>query len=192
LEALRLPSIEGTRIITLVANLRHPVKNVPMFLRSARQVLDQARHVHFVIAGEGDLESELRGIASDLGIAHNVTFTGRCNDVPALLSASYACVLTSSAEGFSNSILEYMAAGKPVVATDVGGAREAIVDGGTGYLVQAHDDAALAQRLVLLLSDGDLAKRIGDKGKERVRVEFSPEAQLSNTIALYQSLLNNA
>ena len=188
--SLGLPSTESKRIVTLVANLRHSVKNVPMFLRAARQILDHTGDVHFVVAGEGELEAELRLVATDLGIADHVTFTGRCDDVPALLAASYACVLTSSAEGFSNSILEYMAAGKPVVATDVGGAREAVVDCETGYLVAPDDDAALADKLVLLLRDGDLARLLGNTAGERVRMHFSAEAQLLNTIALYRSLLN--
>jgi L-malate glycosyltransferase len=119
-----------------------------------------------------------------------VTFLGRCDDIPAVLSASYACVLTSSAEGFSNAILEYMAAGKPVVATDVGGAREAIVEGGTGFLVPTNDDAALTECIVRLLTDRDLAARLGSAGRERVRARFSPEVQLSKTLELYHSLLN--
>ena len=77
------------------------------------------------LAGEGELENELRMLATELQVADRVHFIGRCDKIPELLNASYACVLTSTAEGFSNSLIEYMAAGKPVVATDVGGAAEA-------------------------------------------------------------------
>ncbi len=142
--------------------------------------------VHFVIAGEGELEAGLRQQARDLGIADKVHFIGRCTDVPALLSASYACVLTSMAEGFSNSILEYMAAGKPVVATNVGGAAEAVIDGETGWLVEADDDAAMAERLLELLADSDKATRFGEKGRQIIAERFSAETQLNRTVDLYE------
>src|SRR5262249_50330164 len=144
---------EGARLVTLVANLRHPVKNVPMFLRAAERVLEKYDDVRFVIAGEGEMQADLEATAAQLGIEEFTYFIGRCDDVPALLAASYACVLTSTAEGFSNSILEYMAAGKPVVATDVGGAAEVVVDGETGYLVESNDSETMATRLMELLGD---------------------------------------
>lgn len=178
------------RYITLVANLRHNVKNIPMLLRAARRIAEKFADVHFIIAGEGELEGELRAFAANLGVADRVNFIGRCTDVPSLLSISYACVLTSTAEGFSNSILEYMAAGRPVVATNVGGAAEAIVEGETGYLVASDDDAALAERLSILLTDRGLATAFGEKGKAIVGAKFSTAAQLEKTIGLYQELLD--
>ena len=173
------------RLITLVANLRHPVKDVPMFLRAARQVAASAEDVHFVIAGEGELETGLKAMAGKLGIGDSTHFLGRCADVPALLAASYACVLTSAAEGFSNSIIEYMAAGKPVAATRVGGASEAIVEGKTGYLVEAGDDATLAMSLITLLAEKSRAESMGTHGRIRAVECFSTAAQLTNTLELY-------
>jgi glycosyltransferase involved in cell wall biosynthesis len=145
--------------------------------------------VHFVIAGEGELEGELRKEAADLNISENVHFTGRCTDVPSLLNESYACVLTSAAEGFSNSILEYMAAGRPVVATDVGGAGEAIIEGETGHLVPADDDEAMADKLSGLLADPEKAARFGTAGRRRVEENFSEQVQLAKTTELYERLL---
>jgi glycosyltransferase involved in cell wall biosynthesis len=104
----------------------------------------------FVVAGEGPLEESLRGLAARLGISDSVFFVGRCTYVAELLHASDVCVLSSVAEGFSNSILEYMAAARPVVATDVGGAREAVVEGSTGHLITPGDDDALAARVAAL------------------------------------------
>ncbi len=187
-EKLGLPV--GVRLITLVANLRHRVKNVPMFLRVAKHVSASVPNTHFVIAGEGELETEMKSLAVELGIGDIVHFTGRCDDIPALLSVSYACVLTSTAEGFSNSILEYMAAGKPIVATNVGGAAEAVIDGETGYLVASDDDAAMAGHLIELLNDEAKAVRFGSNAKQAVAARFSQEAQLRSTLELYNSLLN--
>jgi glycosyltransferase involved in cell wall biosynthesis len=98
-------------------------------------------------------------------------------------------VLTSRGEGFSNSILEYMAAGKPVIATDVGGAREAIIDGETGYLVASDDDAAMASKLIEILGDEKRARVMGEKGKQRIAERFSSAAQLQKTLRLYNELL---
>ena len=184
-----LPTDKNIRFIALVANLRHDVKNVPMLLRVAQRMTDTQPNTHFVIAGEGELKAELADLAEHLGVAENVHFVGRCTDVPALLSVSYACVLTSTAEGFSNSILEYMAAGKPVVATNVGGAAEAIEDGINGYLVNSDDDAAMSEWISQLLGDSEMVARCGAEGKRFVVEKFSIDSQLGNTIGLYDSLL---
>jgi glycosyltransferase involved in cell wall biosynthesis len=184
-----LPRDEALRFVTIVANLRHDVKDHPTFLRAARRVSERAPHARFVVAGEGELIEQTRALAASLGLADKVFFTGRCERVAELLFASDVCVLSSRAEGFSNAILEYMAAGRAVVATDVGGAREAIVEGETGYVVPAGDDARMAERIVSLLEDGELARRMGARGREVVAEKFSCEAQLERTLALYERLL---
>jgi L-malate glycosyltransferase len=178
----------GKRFITLLANLRHAVKNVPMLLRAAKTVAAAVADAHFVIAGEGELETAFKTQAKELGLARRVHFIGRCTNVPALLAVSHTCVLTSTAEGFSNSILEYMAAGKPVVATSVGGAAEAVTEGKTGFLVASNDDAALAVQLIAILSDDHLANSLGQEGRRVAAAKFSLDAQLAATTALYRSL----
>jgi glycosyltransferase involved in cell wall biosynthesis len=187
LDDLGLP--RGRRLITLVANLRHAVKDHPTFLRAARRVRESCAEAAFVLAGEGELEAPLRELASELGVADSVFFTGRCARVGELLAVSDVCVLSSAAEGFSNAILEYMAAGRPVVATDVGGAREAIVEGETGHLVPAGDDGRMAARIADLLRDPESARAMGDRGRRRVAQQFSCAAQLARVEALYESLL---
>ena len=154
-------------------------------------MVESQPNTHYVIAGEGELEAGLKELAKQLGVAENVHFIGRCDDVPALLCASYVCVLTSTAEGFSNSILEYMAAGKPVIATNVGGADEAIADGESGYLVASDDDAAMAGRLIELLENEEKASNFGNAGKQLVSEKFSQDEQLCKTIDLYNSLLKH-
>ena len=182
---LGLSETGGVRFITLVANLRHEVKNQPMFLRVANRVLQKFPDTHFVLAGEGDLSSALEAQAADLGIDENVHFIGRCDGLAELLLISYTCVLTSFAEGFSNSIIEYMAAGKPVVATNVGGAAEAIIEDETGYLVASDDDEAMADRLVELLGDEEKALAMGVRGKTIAEEKFSSQVQLSKILDLY-------
>ena len=189
IERFGLPSGKSINFITLVANLRHAVKNVPMLLRTAKTVIEKSPNTHFVIAGEGELGTEMKAQARGLGIADNVHFIGRCTDVPALLALSDICVLTSTAEGFSNSILEYMAAGKPVVATNVGGAAEAIIDGETGFLVKSNDADLMSKSLIALLENQEMTKNMGEKGRIIVKEKFSSDAQLANTLRLYEECL---
>jgi L-malate glycosyltransferase len=185
-EELGLPADENIKFIALVANLRHKVKNQPMFLRAAQKVLPRFPHAHFVLAGEGKLRESLENLAAELKIAENTHFIGGCAHVPELLSISSAGVLTSFNEGFSNAILEYMAAGIPVVATNVGGAGEAIIENETGFLVASDDPEAMANRLIELLDDEEKAREFGAKGRAVVGEKFSCAAQLENTLKLYK------
>jgi L-malate glycosyltransferase len=176
------------RFMTIVANLRNPVKDHPMLLRAAARVRAVVPDAAFVIAGEGELRPGLRALARELGIADDVHFVGRCDDVGMLLHASNVGVLSSKAEGFANAILEYMAAGLPVVATDVGGVREAIVEGETGFIVPSGDHAQMAERIIQVLSNDEQARAMGARGKAIVE-KFSSVNHLRNTLELYQELL---
>jgi len=189
LERLHLEMLRGHPVITMVANFEHRVKDYPMLLRAAQRVKTEVPEARFVIAGEGRLRAETEQLANELGLSESCLFIGRCASVPDLLAASDICVLSSQAEGFSNSILEYMAAGRAVVATNVGGASEAIVEGETGYLVNAGDDRAMAERLIALLRDPERRVAMGMNGRRRVEQCFSTENRLKTTIALYRKFL---
>jgi L-malate glycosyltransferase len=180
------------RFVAIVANMRHEVKDYPMFLRAARRVHDVIPNSAFLLAGEGELMEAIRHLATKLEIDASTFFLGRCEALADLLSISDVCVLTSKAEGFSNSILEYMAAERPVVATNVGGAGEAIVEGATGYVVPVGDDLTMAERIISLLRDPDGARLMGHRGRQVVEQKFSCEAQLRGTEALYERLLNRS
>ena len=191
LALLGLPADEVSprRFVSIVANMRHEVKDYPMFLRSAKRVKDAVPDAAFLLAGEGELSDSLRLLAVELGVQDSTFFLGRCESLAELLNISEVCVLSSKAEGFSNSILEYMAAARPVVVTDVGGAREVVTEGETGYLVTSGDDAAMAERLISLLRDPERARLMGSNGKRVVTEKFSCEAQLARTEELYDRLL---
>ena len=178
------------RLVTIVANMRHEVKDYPMFLRAAQLVKHSVPGTAFLLAGEGRLRSSIESLAEELGLRESVFFLGRCEKIAHLLNASDVCVLSSKAEGFSNSIIEYMAAGRPVVATNVGGAAEAIIEGETGYLVDSGDYIAMAKRLVSLLQNPATARAMGQKGKQRTEQNFSSGALLRNTETVYQRLLD--
>lgn len=189
LTTLGLP--EGRRFITIVANLKHPMKDQATFLRAARQVKDEVPEAAFVLAGEGPLIEPNRALAAELGIERDVFFIGLCRRVSELLSISEVCVLSSKGvEGFSNSIIEYMAAARPVVATDVGGAREAVVEGESGYIVKPGDDATMAARTVSLLKEPERARAMGESGRRIVKEKFSCEHQVQQLETLYQRFFN--
>jgi glycosyltransferase involved in cell wall biosynthesis len=189
-----LPREEGERrrrrFVSIVANMRHAKKDQATFLRAARRVREAVPEAAFVLAGEGELQESLRAQAFELSLGEHAFFTGRCAHVPELLAVSEVCVLSSSGtEGFSNSIIEYMAAARPVVATDIGGAREAIVEGETGYVVAPGDDVALASRIISLLNDREGARRMGERGLQVVKEKFSCAAQVESVENLYERLL---
>jgi L-malate glycosyltransferase len=198
LKSLKLP--EQARFVTIMANMRahvhHPepacFKDHPTFLRAAKRVYENVPDAAFIIAGEGELKEATQELARNLGIADRTFFIGRCQEVGSVLSISDVCVLSSRAEGFSNAILEYMAAARPVVATDVGGAREAIVDGETGYLVPAGQHEQLADYIISLLRDPDSARSLGESGRRRVNEKFSSLKQLQNVESLYTELLTSS
>jgi len=175
--------------VTIVANMRHEVKDYPMFLRAAQRVSKAVPDVGFLLAGEGQLQESIEQLAAQLEIAGSTFLLGRCENIAQLLNVSDVCVLSSKAEGFSNSILEYMAAARPVVATDVGGAREAIREGETGYIVGSGNDELMAERIVSLLRDPAKARLMGEQGQRVVAEKFSSRALLQNTEALYEKLL---
>lgn len=189
LARLHLAEAAGRRLVTIVANMRHPVKDQRTFLRAARRVRAEVADVAFVLAGEGELMESLRAFAAELGLANDTFFVGRCAQVAELLSVSDVCVLSSTNEGFANSILEYMAAARPVVVTDVGGAREAVSEDETGFIVAPGDDEAMAARIISLLRDTARAREMGQRGRRIVEENFSCAAQLSRTEELYERLL---
>lgn len=192
LKTFNLPVTTLPKVVTIVANLRSPVKDQATFLRAAGRIHKIIPDAIYVLAGEGKLIESMREMAVGLGLERQVYFLGRCVRVAELLAVSDVCVLSSVSEGFSNSILEYMAAARPVVATDVGGAREAIVEGETGYLVAAGDDEKMAARITDLLLEPELARRYGQKGREVVESKFSTSVQLARAKQLYDSLLPQA
>src|SRR5438876_6576988 len=191
-DILGMLALPDRRLVTIVANLQHVVKDHPTFLRAAARVRAAIPDAAFVIAGEGKLMDGLRELTAQLGLERDVFFIGRCGKVAELLSVSDVCALSSTAEGFSNSILEYMAAARPVVVTDVGGAREAVVEGETGYIISAGDDQHMAERMVELLRDPKRARAMGERGRATVAEKFSCERHLVNTLDLYFEVLGRS
>ena len=174
-------------VIGVVANLR-PVKGLADLIRAAPSVCQVREKTHFVIVGEGRQEADLRRQAADLGVAEKITFATGCTDARPYLLAFDIGVLCSLSEGFSNSILEYMAAGLPVVATRVGGNKEQINDGVTGLLVPPGDSRSLANALLTLLKDDKLMVTMSENAHRYCLQQFSMDKMIGRMEDYYQRL----
>jgi glycosyltransferase involved in cell wall biosynthesis len=174
----RKTALQGDRVRTVgvIANLRH-VKGLDVFVRAAAMIAARHAQVHFWIAGEGPMRGELEALICELGLVERITLLGQVDDIPTFLSGLDVAVLSSRSEGSPNAIMEYMAAGLPIVATDVGGIRELISDGEQGRLVPVEDPVALAHATCELLDDARLATRLGLHARRRAFAEYSVETQ---------------
>lgn len=141
------------------------------------------------LIGDGPLADLIKAKASMLGVADRVTFSGLCNDVPQRLAKADLFVLVSGFEGFPLSILEAMRAKLPVIATDVGGVSESVIEGVTGFLVPKGDKGALADRLHRLLCERDLRIRLGEQGRASYERNFTFEVMFNKTFGIYRDVL---
>jgi glycosyltransferase involved in cell wall biosynthesis/predicted ATP-grasp superfamily ATP-dependent carboligase len=174
-------------VIGTVGNL-YPVKGQTYLLKALPMVIKSFPNVTCMIAGRGELLGQLKAEAAELGLDGKVKFLGFRDDIPELLQELDIFVLPSLSEGLPLSALEAMAAGKPVVATDVGGTHEAVIDRHTGLLVPPEDPQALSEGILCLLRQPELAKIFGDAGRKRVEQIFSLETMIKRYEELYDEL----
>lgn len=158
------------RVVLYVGRLS-PVKDVPTLFKAFKALLEERDDLVLVVVGSGVDEERLRRLAIELGIAHAVRFLGFISNerLPAYYNIANVYVLPSLYEEWSNTIMEAMACGTPVVATNVGGNPHLIRDGETGFLVPPRRPDLLAERIRLLLKDEELAKRIRERARQEVK-----------------------
>jgi len=180
-----------TVVSRLSRNKEFEFKGIGHFLDAAARVSAGFDDARFLVVGDGISRPEFERQAERLGLAQRVIFTGFRLDVPEILAASTIAVVPSLSEGLSNSLLEFMAAGLPVVATRVGGNPEAVGDDACGIVVPPGDDAFLASAIGRLLRDRELRLRLGRAGRERVERLFSFRRMVADTEALYRRLLES-
>jgi len=178
---------DNHHLVTFIGRLR-PVKGVEYGIKAFAVASVQHQNLRIALAGEGEQLGYLQDLTSQLGISENVTFLGVRNDLPDLLAATDSVLMPSLNEGFPRTAIEAMAAGKPVIATRVGGTPEAIIDGETGILVPAKDVEAMAAALSNLVDDTELQTRLGTAGRARAQQNYSLANYLSRLDRLYQQL----
>ena len=175
------------RRVGVAANLR-PVKGLDVLLDAAARLTGEYRDLVFQIAGEGEMRRPLEESARERGLGGRFQLLGAVSDIPAFLGGLDVAVLCSRSEGMSNALLEYMAAGRAVVATAVGAAPDLIEDGVHGLLVPPGDAGRLAQAVDALLRRPDLARRLGEAARRRARDRYSREAMVERFTEFYERL----
>ncbi len=183
---------EDRIVVGMIACLK-PQKSPADFVDVAARVARERSDVHFVMAGDGELRPAVEERIRELGIADRVTLLGWKNEdeMPEVYRNLDIVVLTSLWEGLPCVFSEAMAAELPIVATNVDGAREAIVDGESGFLHQPHDIEGMARSVLKLIADPALRKEMGRRGKSRV-MEFDISTSVANLEAAYRECLRQA
>ena len=181
-------------VIGTVGRLQY-VKDQATFIRGIAALVKMdpslREKIRVVIVGDGDLKMELEQLVRESQLSDLVWMAGARTDIPRLLQSMDIFVLPSEAEGISNTILEAMATGLPVIATRVGGNAELVVEGETGLLVPAKDPQALSLALLAYLQDRGLMRSHGEAGRKRVEQKFSMQAMVARYLQVYDRMLGN-
>jgi glycosyltransferase involved in cell wall biosynthesis len=176
------------RRVGITANLRG-VKDLDLLIRAAAEVRTSHPDVVFQIAGDGECRPQLERLIAELGLRGCVYLLGYVADIPGFLRELDVAVLCSRSEGMANAVLEYMAAGKAIVATAVGANVQLIVDQVHGVLVPPGDLAQLVSAIRRLLGDASLRERLGNAARMRVSRLYSREAMVRRYEQFYQRLV---
>jgi glycosyltransferase involved in cell wall biosynthesis len=175
-------------VVGMVACLK-PQKSPQDFIKLAFLIKDALPNVKFVLTGDGVLRGHIEELIKRFNLENNVILTGWRRDIPCMLSAMDVFVLTSLWEGLPVSVLEAMAARKPVVITNTGGDSEVISEGQNGFLASPRDIKSMAERLLVLLKDEALRKTMGQKAKDSLGADFLLRKMIKRNLDLYEDLM---
>jgi glycosyltransferase involved in cell wall biosynthesis len=177
----------------LILNARHlrPVYGIEYLIYAASIVVNHVKNARFIIAGEGELREKLKAMIQSMGLQKHVRLVGKIPRtlMPKLMRASSIYVNTSLADGMSPSMLEACASGIPIVSFDVGGAGDVIDDGINGLLVPLKDSKMLASKIIYLLQNTDILKKMGAMARKKAEMKFNVENRINTILSIYQKLL---
>jgi glycosyltransferase involved in cell wall biosynthesis len=176
------------KLVGMVGRME-PVKGHRYFVEAAAQVAREHPNAHFLLVGDGQLQKDIRQQAANLGIADRLHLLGYRKDAARIVTAFDLSVLASLHEGLPNTVLEAMAAGVPVVATAVGGTKELITEGETGYLAPPADADTLAQRISWALAHEEERTRFAASARQAVRSNYGMSRMVSEMERLYDQLV---
>jgi glycosyltransferase involved in cell wall biosynthesis len=179
----------GELLLTSVGRLV-PTKRLEVLLRAFARLRAANAKVRLAIVGDGECRPALERLTAELGLRDTVTFVGYMQDVTGVAAASDIATLSSNTEGTPVALIEAAAAGRPAVATAVGGVADIVLDGSTGLLVPEGDDAALAAALGKLVDDPTLRSRMGAAAREHVLGRYSSSRLVRDIESLYDELLS--
>ena len=178
-------NLEPDQHLVVFAGRLRPVKGIVSGVEAFAKATKTNPNLHLAIAGEGEQRAKLESLAQKLEAANHITFLGVRNDIPDLLSAADSILIPSLNEGFPRLAIEAMAAGKPIIATNVGGTPEAIDDGVTGILVPAKEIDAMADAVLRLADDPDWQAKLGEAGRKKATANYSVHSYVSRLIDIY-------
>jgi glycosyltransferase involved in cell wall biosynthesis len=164
-----------------------PVKRWDRLLGVALSLKRRGLDFQVRLVGDGPLRASLTEQAQALGVADCVEFMGHCDDIPGLLADAMFLAHTSDSEGCPNAVIEAMACGRAVVATDVGDTPSIVDHRKTGFVVPRGDDAALVEHMAILIADRELCRRMGEAGRLKAEREFGLDCLVSETLAAYRA-----
>jgi L-malate glycosyltransferase len=182
------PNVGDAKLVVLVGNMHSDVKGHPWLIECAPRVTREFRDVRFVLVGDGAQRAQFEQQVARLDLTSNFLFLGSRADIPDILAACDIAVLPSRAEGLSNALLEYLAAGLPTIVSRVGGNPELVEDGVSGFVVPPESEA-LGIALLKMLRDPELMRSFGERGREFVVQNFSFERLVREVDALYTAVL---
>jgi glycosyltransferase involved in cell wall biosynthesis len=163
-----------------------PEKGIQFFLEAAARVLRSNPRVEFIVVGDGPERENLQQTAERLGVQSSVRFTGKLEDMPGVYASLDMLVSSSLKEGLPMTILEAMAAGRPVVATAVGAVPRLVLHEQTGLLVPPADAEALARAILRLLGGGELREKLACQGRQLIQDQFSAKAMAAQYVKVYE------
>lgn len=181
----------GAKVVATLGNIRR-VKGHDVLIRAAARVVERFPAAQFVFGGEvleREYFAELEGLVRELGLERSVSFVGEVRELQPFLSSASVFVLPSRSEGFSNAIVEAMAAGLPVVATRVGGNAEAVENGVNGFIVDSEDVEAMAVAVTRLLEDEAMAQAMGEAGRKIAGERFTTDAMMRKVTDVLAELI---
>jgi glycosyltransferase involved in cell wall biosynthesis len=181
---------ESARVMIVVATFKEQ-KGHRYLVEAAPPVIAEYPDLHILFVGDGELREELQLQVREAGVEGHIHFLGFRQDIPELLAASDCFVLPSLWEGLPMALVEAMATGLPIIATEVSGSKQAMINGETGLLVGPGDVAQLEEAMVRLLSQPDQARAMGSAAQRRVESNFGASKQAEEHIALYHRQRNS-
>jgi glycosyltransferase involved in cell wall biosynthesis len=179
--------VEPDDVLAAVVARLEPQKGHDTVVEAAARLREDCPRLRFLFVGGGSREASLPKLVANRGLSDRIVFTGFRTDSAELIRAANLSILVSTREGLSNTLLESLAAGRPVIASKVGGNAE-VVSPDVGVLVPPNDPGALTRALANLVADSASAARMGSRGQERVRREFPVSRMVAETTALYETL----
>ncbi len=178
---------EDTKVVAMIASFK-PQKAPLDFIKIASRVVMKKPKTQFLLIGDGELRPEIERLTKEFNLEKKVILTGWRKDIPQILKVMDILALTSRWEGLPRVFPEAMASELPIVATKVDGAPEAIEEGVNGFLVSAGDTRSMAEKIITLLDNPEMAKEMGRKGREKVFPEFDIDLMVRKIDNLYQEL----